>query len=211
MLNWKLNFFKSGKVAVIASTIVIILSFIVLGIRGMNLGIDFKGGILFEIRVYGTDISEVREVMSNLSLKSYQVQTMGKEGEDYILKFSAYNDMSAIDNIEHFKVKIAEGLGRPVDFRKTDFVGPKIGRELVEKGLLSVALSLLGILVYVALRFNFSNSVAAIMALTHDGVMVFCFYILTGLEFNVTSIAVILIILGYSINDTVVILDRMRE
>lgn len=212
MTKRELNFFKYRNFAYIVSTIFIIIAMIVLLLRGLNYGIDFKGGVIFEIRTYNHDISDIRHALDDLGFESFQVQTLGDMSNDYLIKLKLEEEMTTgFANIEEIKNQIFEALNDDVVFRKTDFVGPKIGLELVKKSLIAVFLSLFGILGYVGFRFDFKMGISAIIALIHDVFLIFCFYVITQLEFNTSSIAVMLIILGYSINDTVVVFDRVRE
>lgn len=211
MLKREINFYKYRAIAYTISILFIIMSIFFTIIKGVNFGIDFKGGALFQIRTYNHQIADVRKAFADSDFDSFQVQTIGSEGIDYSVKLKLSGEMSGMHNIEGVKHLVSQALGGNIEFRRTDFVGPKIGAELVRKSIVAVILSLFGILTYVGFRFNFAMSVAAITALIHDVIAIFCFYAVTQLEFNTNSIAVMLIILGYSINDTVVIFDRIRE
>lgn len=211
MLKREIDFYKYRFYAYLVSILFIAISVVIGSSRGINYGIDFKGGALFEVRVLGLEISDVRSAFIDSEFEAFQVQTVGSEGIDYMIKLKLNPQISGVENIELVKDSITNLLGGDIEFRKVDFVGPKIGSSLVKKSLFAVFASLFGMLIYVGARFSFSMSIAAIAALLHDVLAVFCFYIITQIEFNTSSVAVMLIILGYSINDTVVIFDRVRE
>jgi len=209
-INTKFNFCKYRYVALFISTAYILVALVMLTSKGMNWGIDFQGGIVFEIKAYNKDISQIRSTFKDLGYQNARIQTVGNK-QNYLIKILPQGDVSHLEAIETIKHQLISQVGGNIEFRKVDYVGPKIGAILIKKGISAVVISLFGILVYVGFRFNFNMGLSAILALFHDMLAVFCFYVVSGLEFNVTSIAVILIILGYSINDSVVVFDRIRE
>ncbi len=205
-----INVCKYRYIALVSSVIYITIALLVLLFKGMNLGIDFKGGIMLEIKTNNKNITEIRSLFKEIGYSNADIQTVGDQ-DNYLIKLLPQSHLSNLETIETIKKELNAKIDDGVEFRKVDYVGPKMGISLIQKGVSAVMISLLGILLYVGFRFNFSMSMAATLALVHDMLAVFCFYVVSGIEFNVSSIAAILIILGYSINDSVVVFDRMRE
>ncbi len=224
--NTKIDFMSIHNFALIFSIICIIGSIALVCIKGLNLGIDFAGGVLIEARFNEKpEISKIRELLSS-SIKDLQIQeTKGQETKgqettpnesekqngnyDILIRISKTSD----DQSSQIK-KIQELLNQNyqnIEYRKVDFVGPQVGSELIFKGSLSLALSFVFIMIYIWIRFDWQFGLGGIFALIHDTALTLGFFAITGLEFNLTSIASILTIIGYSINDSVVIYDRIRE
>jgi len=177
---------------------------------GLNLGIDFRGGILIEARnsTGAADISGIRTDLNRLGLGDISIQGFGSETDVLVRVQRQEGDESA--QIAAIKA-ITDALGQDYDIRRTEFVGPTVGAELAEKGVLAVICALLAIMVYIWFRFEWQFSIAAILALAHDVLSTIGLFALTSFEFNLATVAAILTIAGYSINDTVVVFDRVRE
>lgn len=179
--------------------------------KGLSFGIDFTGGIVMEVR--GEQKLEIAEVRSLLSghpeLGSVDLQYIGNEG-DLMIRIQG-KDKDQASTINSVKSLLEGKFGNNLQYRKTEYVGPQVGKELIQAGILSLVLSCLGIMAYVWVRFEWQYAVGAISSLVHDLLLTLGLYSLMGLEFNLTSIAALLTILGYSINDTVVVYDRIRE
>jgi preprotein translocase SecF subunit len=177
---------------------------------GLNLGIDFKGGILLEARntTGSADISKIRNDIGSLNLGDVSLQGFGTETDILIRIQRQEGDEKA--QIAAIKA-VTDMLGSDYDIRRTEFVGPTVGAELAEKGVLAVMCALMAILVYIWFRFEWQFSIAAILALAHDVMTTIGLFSLTSFEFNLATVAAILTIAGYSINDTVVVFDRVRE
>lgn len=176
----------------------------------MNYGIDFKGGSLIEVQAKGekADVAAIREKMAELNLGDVQVQQIGG-AKDVLIRVES---QGLGEGAEQAAVtQIRDEIGSEYDFRRVEVVGPTVSSELAYAGIIGVLVSLAAILVYVWLRFEWQFGVGAIIATAHDVVMTIGFYVLTGVEFNLSSIAAILTIVGYSLNDTVVVYDRVRE
>ncbi len=191
----------------IALSLVALLGFFVVG---MNLGIDFKGGTLIEAQAKGetANIGDIRGRLSGLNLGDVQVQSFGSEREVLI----RVSTQEGGDNAEQSAAtKVQDELREDYDFRRTEVVGPTVSSELARAGTIGVAVSLFAILLYIWFRFEWQFAVGAIVSTMHDVIMTIGFFVLTGIEFNVSSIAAILTIVGYSLNDTVVVYDRVRE
>lgn len=198
---------RPHKLAIIASVVAIIGSFVLIGVKGLNFGIDFSGGILIEAKI--SDVSDPAKVREVLSAEIDDVQIQNVDKDNLLIRVSKTNEDQSV-----VVKKIQEILSKnfsEIDYRKIDYVGPQVGSELVWKGFMALLLSFIFIMVYIWVRFDWQFGVGGIFALIHDAVVTLGFYAATGIEFNLTSIAAILTVIGYSINDSVVIYDRIRE
>jgi len=195
----------------ILSLTLIVLSIFVLLIKGLNLGVDFKGGTLIEIRTENSSvkISEIRQSFLKMNLGDINVKKFGKEN-DYLVKIelTKFNDNNFIKTI---KDRLSKDLGSSVNFRRVENVGPKVSDELLNAGLLAISLSLAAMLFYIWIRFEWQFSLAAIIAIIHDVIITVGIFSLLSYEVNLSIVAAVLTIVGYSMNDTVVIFDRIRE
>ena len=189
----------------------IILSILVLLLKGLNLGIDFKGGTLIEIRTENSNvnISEIRQSFIKMNLGDVNVKKFGKEN-DYLVKIEAKKskDENFIKSINN---NLSSDLGSEINFRRVENVGPKVSDELLKSGLLAISLSLGAMLMYIWIRFEWQFSVGAIAALLHDVIITVGIFSILSYEINLSIVAAVLTIVGYSMNDTVVIFDRIRE
>ena len=205
-----INFLKHRRIAFIFSLFLVASSIGLFVVKGLNLGIDFKGGILIEARntTGPADISGLRADLGQLGLGDISLQEFGTPTDVLVRVQRQEGDEEAqIAAI----AAISSTLGDAYDIRRTEFVGPTVGAELAEKGMLAVACALLAIMVYIWFRFEWQFSIAAILALAHDVLSTVGLFALTSFEFNLATVAAILTIAGYSINDTVVVFDRVRE
>ncbi|MFW0777866.1 MAG: protein translocase subunit SecF [Rickettsiales bacterium] len=195
-------------------TVSLLLTALSLGMifsKGLNLGIDFTGGILMEIHTeQPADLGKLRSTLSGQGFGEVSLQNIGGDKDVMIRIQVSENDDQAI-MIEKVKTLLAENISESIDFRKIDYVGPTIGRELVENGISAVLISFIAIMVYVWFRFEWQYGFGAIVALVHDTIMVLGFFAVTRFDFGLAAVAAILTIVGYSINDSVVIYDRVRE
>jgi len=192
------------------SLILIVVSLTLLLFKGLNYGVDFKGGTLIEIRAdkNSSNISLIRDSFNQMNLGDVSVKNFGNE-TDYIVKFEKQNsdDPKFIDNI---KKKLSNSISG-VEFRRVENVGPKVSAELLKSGIIAIALSLAAMLIYIWIRFEWQFSLGAILALFHDVIITLGIFSLFSLEINLSIVAAVLTIVGYSMNDTVVIFDRVRE
>jgi len=195
----------------ILSLIFIIFSILVLLLKGLNLGVDFKGGTLIEVRTENsiTTIAEIRESFLKMNLGDVTVKKFGKEN-DYLVKIeiTKTDDENFIKSIND---KLSADLGSAVNFRRVENVGPKVSKELLRAGLLAISLSLAAMLFYIWIRFEWQFSLGAIIALIHDVIITVGIFSFLSYEVNLSIVAAVLTIVGYSMNDTVVIFDRVRE
>ena len=202
------NFSSKFKPANILSIILFILSIIFIAFKGLNYGIDFKGGTLIELRSTNTDISSIRNSLNDMNLGDINVKKFGKEG-DFLIKIEEQGDNNNL--IPKIKQKLSDSLNSEINFRRVENVGPKVSAELLQSGIIAITLSLAAMLFYIWVRFEWQFSVGAIVALFHDVVITLGVFSLLSLEINLSIIAAVLTIVGYSMNDTVVIYDRVRE
>ncbi len=208
------NFIRLRNFAYAISLAIILGSIGLLVTKGLNLGIDFTGGTLLEIQVKDKpDLTSLRNELNGLGLGGVSIQEFGspndllvrlgqQAGDEEAQKAAIDTVRSAID--AHFE-------GETVDYRRVEYVGPQVGDELKKAGLLAFLLSMLGILAYIWIRFEWQFGVAAVIALFHDAIGVLGFFALTGESFDLATLAAVLLVAGYSINDTVVVFDRVRE
>ena len=205
-----IDFMRLRMPALGFSGLLVAVSIALFTLVGLNLGIDFRGGILIEARntAAAADIGGIRSDLNRLGLGDISIQGFGSETDVLVRVQRQEGDESA--QIAAIKA-ITDALGRDYDIRRTEFVGPTVGAELAEKGVLAVICALLAIMVYIWFRFEWQFSIAAILALAHDVLSTIGLFALTSFEFNLATVAALLTIAGYSINDTVVVFDRVRE
>ncbi len=202
------NFSSKFKPANILSIFLFLLSVIFIVFKGLNYGIDFKGGTLIELRSIDTDVSSLRNSLNDMNLGDVNVKKFGKEG-DFLIKVEEQGDNNNL--IPKIKQKLSDNLNSEINFRRVENVGPKVSSELLQSGIIAITLSLAAMLFYIWVRFEWQFSVGAIVALFHDVVITLGVFSLLSLEINLSIIAAVLTIVGYSMNDTVVIYDRVRE
>lgn len=209
--NTKIDFIGKRYFAFIFSFLVTIATIIGLYTHGLNMGIDFTGGIVIESRsTQKIDISNVRNTLSENGYLGATIQHFGSDNDMLVRLQPKHMDSQAKETTE-IKSLIMQSLNNDVEFRRVDYVGPKVGGELVLKGIFALLATLVAIMIYVGFRFNIQFGIGAVVALLHDAFATVGFYVFTGFEFDLTSIAALLTIVGFSINDTVVIYDRIRE
>ena len=201
------KFYKSFN---ILSGILIIASLVFLVFKGLNFGVDFKGGTLIELRTdkSSANITKIRDIFNQMNLGDVSVKNFGNE-TDFVVKFEKQNSNDP-QFIEEIKTKLSNSIGT-VDFRRVENVGPKVSAELLRSGVIAIALSLAAMLLYIWIRFEWQFSLGAILALFHDVIITLGVFSVFSLEINLSIVAAVLTIVGYSMNDTVVIFDRVRE
>ena len=194
----------------ILSSLLIIISLILLIFKGLNFGIDFKGGTLIELRSSDTkiNVSSLRDNLNQMNLGDVSVKKFGND-LDYLIKFE--NNDKRENVITEIKFNLDKSFGNNFDFRRVENVGPKVSSELLRSGIIAISISLAVMLIYIWIRFEWQFSFGAILALFHDVVVTLGLFSLLNLEINLSIIAAVLTIVGYSMNDTVVIFDRVRE
>ena len=202
------NLFKKAN---FLSLSMCLISLLFILFKGLNYGIDFKGGTLIELRVEdkNVSISEIRSSLSQMNLGDVSVKEFGKKG-DYLIKVEQKNNENS-NLIPSIKGKIKKNISTEVNFRRVENVGPKVSSELLQSGIIAIGLSLAAMLFYIWIRFEWQFSVGAIFALFHDVIITVGIFSILSFEINLSIIAAVLTIVGYSMNDTVVIYDRIRE
>lgn len=205
----KIDFYGRRLIAFAFSCLLLVATGVGLATKGLNFGIDFKGGILVEVRMpEAVNIADMRSQLSGLELGDVSLQEFGQPTDILIgIQQQEGDEAEQLAAVEVLK----NALGGTAEYRRVEFVGPKVGAELIEAGAIAVGLALLAILVYVWFRFEWHFGFAAVVALAHDVILTIGVFSWTGLEFNLATVAAVLTIAGYSINDTVVVFDRVRE
>ena len=207
----KINFSKFFKLANIFSLSAVLLSVLFLFFKGLNYGVDFKGGTLLEIRIENKNI-QIQDIRSSLKIKELgdvNVKEFGQEG-DFLIKF----EKNANENekfVTELKNIISKKIDSAINFRRVESVGPKVSSELLKQGLTAIILALGAMLFYIWIRFEWQFSLGAIVALIHDIIITLGIFSILSFEVNLSIVAAVLTIVGYSMNDTVVIFDRIRE
>jgi preprotein translocase subunit SecF len=202
------NFSSKFKHANIFSLIIFFISIILIVFKGLNYGIDFKGGTLIELRSNNSEASLIRDVLKNMDLGDINVKKFGKEG-DFLIKVEQKDENNSL--IPEIKKNLSDNLNSEVNFRRVENVGPKVSVELLQSGIIAISLSLAAMLFYIWVRFEWQFSIGSIIALFHDVIITLGIFSFLSLEINLSIIAAVLTIVGYSMNDTVVIFDRIRE
>ena len=211
MMLKKINFSSKFKIANIFSLILFTVSILFIVLKGLNYGIDFKGGTLIELRSESSNVnvSEIRTSLKSLNLGDVNVKEFGKSG-DFLIKVEQKEENNK-QLISIIKKNLVEKLNAEINFRRVEVVGPKVSAELLQSGIIAISLSLAAMLFYIWIRFEWQFSFGSIVALFHDVVITVGIFSILSLEVNLSIIAAVLTIVGYSMNDTVVIYDRIRE
>jgi preprotein translocase SecF subunit len=209
MIKNNIDFSSFFKKANLFSSLLFISSIVFIVFKGLNYGIDFKGGTLIEIRAenINLNISDIRSTLRNFNIGDINVKEFGKKG-DYLIKIENAENK---DLIPKLKKKLIENLQSEINFRRVEKVGPKVSSELLKSGLIAISLSLGAMLFYIWIRFEWQFSLGSILAIFHDVIITIGIFSMLSLEINLSIIAAVLTIVGYSMNDTVVIYDRIRE
>ena len=202
----QINFMRPRKIASVLSILLVVLSIFSLSFRGLNAGLDFTGGTLIEIKLsQSTNLEEIREVLSSKLEDDFQVSYFGSE-QDVLIKIPGGSENNLSDEIV-----AALKNSFQFDLRRKDFIGPQIGEELRDQGGLGILAAMLVMMVYIMFRFQFKFALGALLALVHDVLIVLGFFSIFYIGFNLTVLAAILAVIGYSLNDTIVVSDRIRE
>ena len=211
MQNNQINFNKYFKIFNIFSVSLMLISIVLLLFKGLNYGVDFKGGTLIELRATDQQITifQLRKSFLNMSLGDVNVKEFGKNN-DFLIKFEKKQSNNK-NLISEIKENLNKSIGPGYNFRRVENVGPKVSAELLKSGVIAICLSLVAMLIYIWIRFEWQFSLGAIFALFHDVILTLGVFSLFSFEINLSIVAAVLTIVGYSMNDTVVIFDRVRE
>lgn len=208
--RFNFNFMGKRKVAAIASSILLVISVASLITQGLNLGVDFTGGTLVEVAYpEAVDLEPIRQTLANSEFGEVVVQYFGSARE-VLIRIPPNEGLNTAD-ISNKTIDLLSQSGQSVEMRRVEFVGPQVGEELKEDGGLAMIYALFGIFIYVALRFQKRFSVGAIAALVHDVLITLGIFSITQFDFDLTVLAALLAVIGYSLNDTIVVFDRVRE
>ena len=205
-----INFNKFYKLFNLISLSLVVVSVLLLFFKGLNFGVDFKGGTLIELRSNdkSINVTSLRQSFNNMNLGDFNIKKFGNEN-DFLIKIEKKD--TNVNAIEVIKKDLTSSLGSSFNFRRVENVGPKVSSELLKSGIIAIALSLAAMLFYIWIRFEWQFSLGAILALFHDVIVTLGLFSLFSLEINLSIVAAVLTIVGYSMNDTVVIYDRVRE
>jgi len=211
MSKTNINFIGNRNIALIFSAVLSIVSIGSLAVRGLQMGIDFTGGTLIEVGYQqAADLTVLRNTLDSSGFSDATVQNFGTT-KDVLIRLKPHEDVSNVD----LSAKVLEAINKttkePASVRRVEFVGPQVGDDLAEDGFLALLYSTIGILIYVAWRFEWKFSVGSIIATFHDVIVTLGLFSILGLEFDLTVLAAILALIGYSLNDTIVVYDRIRE
>lgn len=205
-----IDFTGKRRYAAILSAVLLLLSVWSLATQGLNFGIDFTGGTMIEVGYQNeADLSEIRTTMENGGFDDATVQNFGSLN-DVLIRLPVVEGQNMAD-LSNEVVNVLNANGEELEVRRVEFVGPQVGEELKEDGGLAMIYALIGILIYVALRFEYRFAISSVLALVHDVVLTIGFFSLFRLDFDLTVLAAILAVIGYSLNDTIVVFDRIRE
>lgn len=211
MFKNEIDFLGKRKVALIFSSLLIIASIVSLAVNGLKLGIDFTGGTLVEVGYkQAADLTVLRNSLSEAGFSDASVQNFGTT-KDVLIRIKPREDVSNAELSNQILSAVNKNLSEPADIRRVEFVGPQVGDELAEDGGLALLYSMFGILIYVAWRFEHKFSLGSVAALFHDVIITLGVFSILQMEFDLTVLAAVLAVIGYSLNDTIVVYDRIRE
>lgn len=210
--NVNINFMAMRKINYVISVILSVLSILCITIMGFNFGIDFAGGISIEARIdQKPDLASMRENLSKLDMGEVMLQNFGTDRDISIRIGNLSKAEDLTKKVEKIKKSLADNFDYKIEYRKVDFVGPQVGSQLIKSGTWAMILAFAAIMVYVWIRFEWQFGIGILVALTHDSILSLGFMSLLQLDFNLSTIAGLLTIIGFSVNDSVVIYDRIRE
>ncbi len=209
--NTNIRFIDARKVAYVLSVVMIVASFGLFFNKGLNYGIDFEGGIMIEIGTEGpANITRIRTVMKSLNMGDVKVQEFGA-ANDVLIRLEHQEGLTVDQVVEKVREVLPGAIDGEISYRRTETVGSTVSGELISDGIMAVAFAMGAVLIYIWFRFEWQFGMGAVVALVHDVILTIGMFSITGMEFNLSTIAAILTIVGYSLNDTVVVYDRIRE
>ena len=209
-----IQFIKYRKIFFSISMFMALIAILSLWIKGLNFGIDFRGGLLVEVKFsQDIEVETIRNEVKYLNIGDFSLQGLDNSKDNYLLKieFDNNENKNQEDLIKTLKQKLKEKFGGNIDYRRVEYVGPTVSSELVYAGIIAVLVAIGSMLIYIWFRFELPFAIGAVIALVHDTVLTIGMFSITALEFNLATVAAILLIIGYSMNDTVVVYDRVRE
>ena len=210
----KISFVENRKKFYILSVFFAIISIFSLWIKELNFGIDFKGGLLVEIKHENNiELEVLRNNVAELNYGDFTLQKLDNSNDNFLIKIELSSDMKGNQEtlIAKLKEKIQNNFEGKVDYRRIEYVGPTVSKELIMTGIIAILIAIFSMLIYIWFRFELPFAIGAVLALIHDTFLTIGMFSITSLEFNLSTVAAILLIIGYSMNDTVVVYDRVRE
>ncbi len=211
MKTTNINFIGNRNIALIFSGVLMIISIASLAVRGLQMGIDFTGGTLIEVGYQkAADLTALRNTLDTEGFSDATVQNFGT-AKDVLIRLKPHEGVSSADLSNKVLEAINKNTAEPASLRRVEYVGPQVGDDLAEDGFLALLYSTIGILIYIAWRFEWKFSTGAVIATLHDVIVTLGFFSILGLEFDLTVLAAVLALIGYSLNDTIVVYDRIRE
>ena len=210
--NTKIKFTALKYKAFLFSLLLSVVSMIAVAFIGLNLGIDFRGGILLEVRTNNVEVAEIRNELTNIDIGEVSIQEFGSS-VDFLIRVERQigEDDAQQIAVEKIKNALNNKFEDKIEYRRLEFVGPTISKDLIRKGVLAIIFAVVAMLIYIWFRFELPFAMGAVVALIHDVTLTLGVFSIVGLEFNLATVAAILLIIGYSMNDTVVVYDRVRE
>ena len=210
--NTKIKFTALKYKAFIFSLLLSVISMLAVAFIGLNLGIDFRGGILLEVRTNNVEVAEIRNELTNIDIGEISIQEFGSS-VDFLIRVERQigEDDAQQIAVEKIKNTLNSKFLDKIEYRRLEFVGPTISKDLIRKGVLAIVFAVVAMLIYIWFRFELPFAMGAVVALIHDVTLTLGVFSIVGLEFNLATVAAILLIIGYSMNDTVVVYDRVRE
>ncbi len=206
------NFVGYRKLGFAITLLGILATFASLATQGLNFGIDFSGGVVMEVRTEAmADVAKMRSLLETEQTKNASLQSVGSDGRQVMIRLKPEGDENQNQVAQAVRSTLDQGYGAPIEYLRVDYVGPQVGDELIRGSFMALALAMAAMAVYLWFRFEWQYGVGGILALLHDAILTVGFYSFTQIEFNLTSVAAVLTVIGYSINDSVVIYDRVRE
>lgn len=208
-----INFVSKRLIAIACSAILILIGIVSLVAKGgPAYGIDFAGGTLLQVQIAApTDAARVRELLKDLPMRGISIQQFGEGANEYLIKMpESSSELKGVSADIQAALEKGYGAGK-VEIRRTEMVGPQVGKDLRQKGLLAIIFAICGMLIYITWRFEFRFGVGAVIALAHDVFITIAIFSVFNLEIDLTIVAALLTIIGYSVNDTVIVCDRIRE
>lgn len=204
----KIDFMSLHKLGFVVSFLIVLATVFFMFTKGLNFGIDFTGGLLIEVKTpAAVQVDEVRGKLGNLSAGTPVIQEFGDD--TFMIKIPGREADESMQ--KKLSAEVQAALGDQVEFRRVEYVGPQVGKELIMTGVKAFVYSMIGIMLYIWMRYEWQFGVASVASLAHDVIATLLFFVLTGIEFDLSTVAAVLLVAGYSVNDTVIIFDRIRE
>ena len=210
----KIKFIENRKKSYVFSVFFAIISIFSIWLKGLNFGIDFKGGLLVEIKLENNiELESLRNNIEALNYGDFTLQKLDNSNDNFLIKIELSSDFQENQEvlITRLKETIQNKFEGKIDYRRIEYVGPTVSNELIMTGIIAIVIAIFSMLIYIWFRFELPFAIGAVLALIHDTILTIGMFSITSLEFNLSTVAAILLIIGYSMNDTVVVYDRVRE